>query len=91
MKLTSMDKELLKNWGHEDEDCNQIERATTKTTYKSDNKKISLDEALKILGRETYLSGISRSAFHFSAYRQNEKGVAVLFDSSKLFRWLMIT
>jgi len=88
MKFTKEDKELLKSWGHREEDLNQLERATgtTKTTYEMNGKKISIDEAIEILGRETYLSGISRSAFHWSACRENEKGQRVYFDSSKLFK-----
>jgi hypothetical protein len=49
-----------------------------------DIKKISQEKALEILGREEYLSGISRSAFHWSAVRDNN-GETVYFDSSKLF------
>lgn len=86
MKLTSKDKELLTKWGYRKEDFNQIERATTKTEYEINNERISLTEALNILGREAYLSGIARSAFHWTAYRENEKGQGVLFDSSKLFK-----
>lgn len=91
MKLTKEDKALLTAWGHKEEDLKQIERATTKTTYKLSSGgvskgKISLTETLDILGRETYLSGISRSAFHWTACRQNENGQTVLFDSSKLFQ-----
>ncbi|MEN6312778.1 MAG: hypothetical protein ABFD25_00865 [Clostridiaceae bacterium] len=86
MKLTSEDKELLTKWGHKEGDFDQIERATTKTTYEMDSKKISTSEAIDTLGREKYLSGISRSAFHWSACRQNETGDTVCFDSSRLFR-----
>ena len=93
MKLTKEDKKLLKDWGFPDEDLTQIERATTKTTYElartsfntSDNK-ISAIEAMNILGRKEYLSGIARSAFHWNCCRQNEKGQTVYFDSSKLFK-----
>lgn len=87
MKLTRKDKELLTKWGHREADFNQIERATTKTIYETNEKKISINEALEILSREEYLSGISRSAFHRSACRENEKGQMVYFDSSKLFKW----
>jgi hypothetical protein len=86
MKLTSEDKILLKKWGYRDKDMNQIEKATTKTEYEFNNERISLTEVLEILDRETYLSGISRSAFHWSACRENEKGQTVYFDSSKLFK-----
>lgn len=85
MKLTSEDKKMLTNWGHKSSDFKQIERATNKTKYELNGDRISLTEALGVLGRETYLSGISRSAFHWSACRENEKGQTVHFDSSKLF------
>jgi hypothetical protein len=85
LKLTKEDKKTLNEWGYPEKDFSQIERATIKTTYEMDERKISLNEALDILGRETYLSGISRSAFHWTSYRKNEKGQGVHFDSSKLF------
>ena len=69
MKLTSEDKKLLLEWGHRKEDLNQIAKATTKTEYElyngSNHEKITLTEVLEILDREIYLSGISRSAFHW--------------------------
>ena len=86
MKLTKEDKELLLKWGHRKEDLNQIEKATTKTEYELEDEKITLTEVLQVLDRETYLSGISRSAFHWSACRENEKGQKIYFDSSKLFK-----
>lgn len=91
MKLTKEDKKLLKDWGYPDEDLKQIERAITKTTYElamnsfnTRDNKVTRNEAIKILGRKEYLSGIVRSAFHWNACRQNDKGQIVYFDSSKL-------
>jgi len=49
-------------------------------------KKISREDAIKILGMETYLSGIARSAFHWNSVRDSENGESVYFDSSKLFK-----
>lgn len=88
MELTKNDKELLKSWGYENEDIKQIERATGVrfTKYKVDNKEISIDEAITLLGREEFLSGISRSAFHWSSARTTKNGKTVLFDSSRLFK-----
>lgn len=85
MKLTKTDKELLIKWGNKEDDMQQIERATTKTTYELNDEKISCKRALEVLGREEYLSGISRSAFHYSALRNNDNGETVYFNSSKLF------
>jgi protein associated with RNAse G/E len=87
MKLTDKDKSFLKECGYLDEDMNQIERALKKTIYELD-KKISINEALKILGRKEFLTGISRSAFHYSAVRtKNEK--VIYFNSIKLFEKIM--
>jgi hypothetical protein len=85
MKLTSEDKKILKNWGYKSSDFKQIERATSKTEYELDDERMSLTEVLQVLDRKTYLSGIARSAFHWSACRENEKGQTVYFNSSKLF------
>lgn len=87
MKLIESDKEILKQWGYGDEDITQIEKATTKTVYKVNyREKISCDKAVELLGREAYLSGISRSAFHWSASRNiGDSNDVVSFDSSKLF------
>lgn len=88
MKLTSTDKKLLKSWGYRDEDLPKIERATnkTKTTYEFKGKLISREEVIEILGMETYLNGLSRSAFHWNSARENKKGESIYFDSSKLFK-----
>ena len=91
MKLTNVDKEMLLNNGYTEEDFPQIEAAMLKknTKYKLNDKLISREEAITILGREKYVSGISRSAFHWSAVRPVKEGSdkeLVYFDSSNLFR-----
>ena len=86
MKLTKQDKELLKRYGHSEDDIKQIARAIQRTEYTVDGAQITADEAVTILGREDFLSGISRSAFHYTASRESEDHSIVSFDSSKLFR-----
>lgn len=88
MKLTENDKKILKKWGYSDDDIPQIEEATEKAIYKLNYKvRITAKEAIKLLGRSDYLSGISRSAFHFTASRRVENtGDVVSFDSSALFK-----
>lgn len=91
MKLTNEDKELILDWGHSEDDFWQIEEAMKKkyTTYEltgADARVITREEAIEILGREEYLSGICRSAFHFSAFREGYGGREVYFDSSELFK-----
>lgn len=91
MKLTSEDKDLLRQWGYVDKDFPQIEFAMQAryTKYKLGNKAISRGRALGLLGRPQYLSGIARSAFHYTAARtigENEESGVVFFDSSRLFK-----
>ena len=93
MKLTEENKKLLLSWGETEDDLWQIEEATkaknTKYSLYFDGKcfgQISRKSAIEILGFETYLSGIARSAFHCSAFRSNEKGYGVSFDSNDLVR-----
>lgn len=88
MKLTEDDKRLLRSWGHEESDFAQIEEAfsASKTKYELNDKPISREKAIEVLGRECYLSGIARSAFHFTAERETQSGDSVYFDSHNLFR-----
>lgn len=84
--LTKTDKELLLDAGHKEEDLDQIQQAADKrkTTYTIDGKDATREEVIKLLGREKYLHGLSRSAFHYTA-SQKQDGKEVEFDSSKLF------
>lgn len=86
MKLTAEDKAMLLDMGHPEGDFGQIEEATGKTTYKWHGKRICREEALNLLGRRMYLSGIARSAFHFTAVRFTPQNEPVYFDSSRLFK-----
>lgn len=86
MKLTQDDKALLIKWGHTEHDFAQIEEATRRTTYSYCGERINREKAISLLGREQYLSGIARSAFHYTAMRETEDDQAVYFDSSSLFK-----
>lgn len=88
MKLTNQDKEQLKDWGYTDQDIKQISRAIGCTVYTFKDERIAADKAVEIVGRVAFLSGIGRSAFHFSAAREATDGSqsVVLFDSSRLFK-----
>lgn len=88
MRLTKDDKVMLTQMGFTNDDIAQIcEAALAKNTvYKLNGKRISADEAVRILGRRVYLSGIGRSAFHWTAARETVNGGVVQFDSSKLFK-----
>ena len=81
MKLSKKDKEYLISIGVPETNFLQIEEAMSCTKYEVNGKKISRKAAIEYLGKETYLSGINRSAFHWTAMREG-----VYFDSSALFR-----
>ena len=73
-----------------EEDKEQIKRASKLTDYtlinEDDTKeKICRKKAIEILGKELYVSGLERSAFHWTAFRTKDN-IGVLFDSSKLFK-----
>lgn len=95
MKLTNEDKELLAIWGNTKEHIAQIEEALNKSTYvlmKAENnnsmRKITAKDAIKLLGKKEFLSGLDRSAFHFTSVREipdTEGQYVVNFDSHVLF------
>lgn len=77
----------FKKIGHPEKEMKQLWMAIqdVKLTL-TDNKtgkeeRTTIDKAIEVLGEETFLSGISRCAFHASAYRQDAKGKhSVYFD-----------
>ena len=99
MKFTEEDIAYLRELGEtDDEDIEQVRRAASKTKFtlyaKSDyekgsdrGKKINRDSAIAVLGREGFLSGMDRSAFHMSALRESLDGKHYVgFDSRPFFR-----
>ena len=88
MELEKEDRAFLAALGYDEHDLPQIENAlhASRTTYSLDGEPITRAQALHLLGRESYLAGISRSAFHFTAVQSTENGKTVGFDSYKLFQ-----
>ena len=86
MKFTKNHENFLKEIGYKKEDLPQIKRAKRVLKLTDGHgKKITNEKAVEILGENDFLSGLARSAFHWTAYRENENGESVLFDASKLF------
>lgn len=87
-ELSEESKSILKEHGIPDCDFKQIAEAIRKTTYQvvenGKQRRISAEKAMDILGKERFLSGISRSAFHWDAVRVVDS-CEVYFDSRKLF------
>ena len=88
MKLTMKDIAYLFSIGCPKEDIPQIcEAALSKnTTYKLNGKTITAKKAIEVLGRDVYLSGLNRSAFHRTTVRVGKQGEEVFFNSANLFR-----
>lgn len=90
--LSTSDIQTLKKWGYSDDDLLQIDEAITHTDYyiadeeTQSESKISYRKARELLGNEQFLSGISRSAFHWTAAREYEPSSSIAFDSSKMFK-----
>lgn len=88
VRLTEEDKLYLAELGYDAADCRQIESASAckMTVYKYKERRISQERAIELLGRADFLSGLARSAFHWSAVRETGDGELVMFDSSVFFR-----
>ncbi len=94
-RFTDEDKFELLSMGYPNKDLWQIQEAAkgknTKYTLYSENektgKRISGEETIRILGRRVWLSGLARSAFHWTAMRSSpDEQYEVYFDSSHLFK-----
>lgn len=67
-------------------DADKDENGSTIIPDKEDDVEITAEEARQILGDNTFLSGLSRSAFHWTSGRWNsDESKYVSFNSSKLF------
>lgn len=94
MKLTKEDKKRLLEMGHPEEELEHLQKAANIAKYKiyanSDDerdKRIGAREAVALLGRDTWLSGISRAAFHWDCARTTLDGRHEIdIDCSALFR-----
>jgi len=100
MELTDNDRKLLKSWGNKPVEVAQIAQAVFFTSYKccktvmdekmnvtcGKREDISETEALRKLGRERFLRGLSRSAFHWNATCETDDGELIEFDSKRYFR-----
>ena len=75
-------------------DMRQLEEAADVTIYElcdADGihviQRVSRETAISLLGREVWLSGLVRSAFHWNAARQTADGKNyVMFNSRALFK-----
>ena len=86
-KLTPAELESIKDDDFTEKDIPQIEEAMRRTKYEYNGRKIKRSDAVRLLGRKIWLSGITRSAFHASAVRPTLDGKSfVYFDTSCIFK-----
>jgi hypothetical protein len=90
-KLNQQHQEIILNFGYPKEDLKQIEAALKCTDFEiltegKEDEKTTIEKAVEILGEEKFLSGMCRSAFHYSAIREGKNGIKIYFNSSRLFK-----
>ena len=93
MKLTNKDKNYLIAIGYLTEDLNEIENATRTMFLEmfSNNDenipdvRINQKQAITLLGREAFLSGVARATFHSTAIRvcTSTPNMSVYFERKK--------
>ena len=93
MKLTAEHTEILKKNGYTEKDMKQIQevlktiKIELEDTETGEIRRIKPDEAEKILGRKTFLSGLGRASFHYTSLRKTEdNSKEVSFDAYRYFR-----
>lgn len=85
--LTSKDEEYFLGMGYLKKDLNQIRAAYGIINCENAlGRRISYGEAMATLGRESFLSGIARAAFHSTAMREGSDGTRVFFDATEFFK-----
>lgn len=88
MLLTEKDREYLRKECNESErDIEQIEAAINYTNFTRNGKFISVNNVIRLLGKNRFLQGMRRSAFHRDCnVFIGDTDDTVYFDSSKFFK-----
>ena len=87
MKLTKKDKEILRGMRYVEWDLQQIEAASNYTSYRiaGTDKTFSEEKALELLERKAFLSGLARSTFSDTSYRNELNGTRTIMIESRDF------
>lgn len=86
MKLSKAEKNYFQECGYSIRDILQIEEAIKVMQYEENDKRVSRKYVLENMDRKTWLSGIERATFHWSAVRETKDGKEIFFNARKLFR-----
>lgn len=87
MELTAQDKKYFLGHGYLKSDIKQLEEAAARCEYinNKNGRYVSAEWVIRMLGREIWLSGLGRAAFHWTCARGNN-GHSVDFDCSRMFK-----
>lgn len=95
MKLTNKDKNYLISIGYHTEDLNEIEKATKTMFYEMFSNtdknipdvRVNQKQAITLLGKESFLSGVARATFHRTAVRvcTSTPNISVYFERKNNF------
>lgn len=86
---------LLNKCGERKEDIPQVLKAQKIAQFyysketEIEDKKISCEEAYRLLGFETFWSGIDRAAYHWTAVRNINEKELIFIDCSSMFKNLL--
>lgn len=92
MKLTNKDKDLLIRMGYQNSDFSDIENSRFRyemfwcTNGLHSDIQVSQKQAIKLLGREEFISGIARATYHDTAVRYIKDfndGCGIYFKNKK--------
>ncbi|MCQ2739793.1 MAG: hypothetical protein MJ237_06155 [bacterium] len=84
--LTEKDKTYLKKIGYIESDFEQIIAASKSCVITCNNRKSSIQSAIKNLGREIVLGALGRASFHWTCARNNDDNTKhYYFDCSSYF------
>ena len=75
MELTKRDKTYLSRVGYLEEDFPQIQRGLNDVKIYlnyDEEKELTREEAIRVLGKRCFLSGVARAAFDSSSVRLNK-------------------
>lgn len=94
MHLTNKQKDYYRSLGWDNDDIAQFQGMgkyckLTLCEEPSGKKirRITQKEAIEILGKDTFMSGMERACFHWNCSRSNEQdNLSVTFDNSSMFK-----
>jgi hypothetical protein len=79
-------EEILQSAGVQERDFLQVFAAEKFCKFEQNGRRISRKRALELLGKEKYIQGLQRAAFHCTAAQIADDGTEVVFDCHDFFK-----